>query len=98
MSKRHVKAHPMEFREQVVRLALSGGRRPREIAGEFEISSDSVRRWVRQAQVDSGERKDRLTTPEREVHSETAARNTPRADGARDPGNSRGLPAGMRAW
>ena len=67
MSKRHVKANPMEVREQVVKLALSGGRRPREIAGEFEISLDSVRRWVRQAQLDNGERKDGLTTPEREV-------------------------------
>ena len=66
MSKRHVKACPKKFREQVVKLALSSGRRPREIAGEFEISVDSVRRWVRQAQLDSGERKDGLTTPERE--------------------------------
>ena len=66
MSRRHVKAYPKEFREQVVKLALSSGRRPREIAEEFEISVDSVRRWVRQAQLDSGERKDGLTTPERE--------------------------------
>ena len=66
MSKRHVKACPKEFREQVVKLALSSGRRPREITVEFEISVDSVRRWVRQAQLDSGERKDGLTTPERE--------------------------------
>ena len=66
MSKRHVRAYPKEFREQVVKLALSSGRRPRKIAEEFEISVDSVRRWVRQAQLDSGERKDGLTTPERE--------------------------------
>ena len=66
MKKRHVKAYPKEFREQVVKLALSSGRRPREIAEEFEISVDSVRRWVQQAQLDSGERKDGLTTPERE--------------------------------
>ena len=49
-----------------MKLALSSGRRPREIAEEFEIPADSVRRWVRQAQLDSGERKDGLTTPERE--------------------------------
>ena len=54
MSKRHVKACPKEFREQVVKLGLSSGRRPREITVEFEISVDSVRRWVRQAQLDSG--------------------------------------------
>ncbi len=66
MSKRHVRAYPKEFQEQVVKPALSSGRRPREIAEEFEISVDSVRRWVRLAQLDSGERKDGLTTPERE--------------------------------
>ena len=82
MSRRHVKAYPREFREQVVKLALSSGRRPREIAEEFEISVDSVRRWVRQAQLDSGERKDGLTTPERDIR---------RAHGARDFGKSRGL-------
>ena len=65
MSRRHVKASPKEFREQVVKLALSSGRRPREIAEEFEISVDSVRRWVRQAQLDSGERKDGLAATHR---------------------------------
>ena len=97
MSNRNVKGCPKEFLEQVVKLALSSGHRPREIAEEFEISLDSLRRWVRQAQLDSGERKDGPTTPEREEHSETASRHPPRANGARDPGKSRGLPAGMRA-
>ena len=34
-----------------MKLALSSGRRPREIAEEFEISVDSVQRWIRQAQM-----------------------------------------------
>ena len=41
MSRRHVKACPKEFRGQVVELALSSGRRPRETAEEGEISVDS---------------------------------------------------------
>ena len=66
MSNRNVKACPKEFLEQVVKLALSSGHWPHEIAEEFEISVDSVWRWVRQAQLDSGERKDGPTTSERE--------------------------------
>ena len=66
MSKRHVKADPKGFREQIVKPALSSGRRPREIAEEFEISVDSVRRRVKQAELDRGGRRHGLSTPERE--------------------------------
>ena len=62
MSKRHVKAYPKEFREQVEKLALSSGRRPREIAEEFEISMDSVRLWVKLAKPDKCPRKRRCYT------------------------------------
>ena len=41
------------------------GRRPRKIAEEFGISADSVRRWVKQADLDTGKRKDGLSTTER---------------------------------
>ena len=59
MSRRHVKAYPKEFREQVVKLALSCGRRPTRITEEFEISVDSVRRRVKLAQLDKCPRKRR---------------------------------------
>ncbi len=65
MSQRYVKAYPKEFRAQVVQVFLAGGRRLREVAEEFEVSQDSLRRWVKQAQIDSGQRKDGLTTAER---------------------------------
>ena len=66
MSKRdYVKPYPKEFREQVVKVAQAGGRRPREIAEEFGISPDSVLRWVKQADLDAGRRKDGLSTSER---------------------------------
>ena len=66
MSKQaYVKPYPREFREQVVKLAQAGDRLPSEIAAEFEISVDSVRRWVQQAERDQGLRSDGLRSEER---------------------------------
>ena len=50
------KAYPQEFREQVVKLVQAGGQTVSEIAREFEISTDSVRRWLKQAERDAGSR------------------------------------------
>lgn len=67
MSKQaYVKAYPKEFREQVVKLMQVGGRSRREVAEEFGISEDSVRRWVQQAERDQGTRKDGVSSVERE--------------------------------
>ena len=59
------KAYPKEFREQVVKLVQAGGQTVSEIAREFEISTDSVRHWLKQAERDAGSRQDGLSTPER---------------------------------
>lgn len=67
MSKQaYVKAYPKEFREKVVKLMQVGDRSPREVAEEFGISEDSVRRWVQQAERDQGCRQDGLRSSERE--------------------------------
>ena len=67
MSKKvYVKPYPKEFREQVVQLVQLGDRSALEVAREFEISVDSVRRWVQQAERDQGRRQDGLSSPERE--------------------------------
>ena len=67
MSKKvYVKPYPKEFREQVVKLVQLGDRSALEVAREFEISVDSVRRWVQQAERDQGRRQDGLSSPERE--------------------------------
>jgi transposase len=42
------------------------GRNPEELAREFEPSGQSIRNWVRQADLDEGRRQDGLTTAERE--------------------------------
>ena len=54
-----------EFRSEAVRLARTTGRPLSEIAGDLGCSTESLRHWVKQTQVDSGEREG-LTTDERE--------------------------------
>ena len=56
---------PPEFRRQLVEL-VRAGRNPAELAREFEVSANSVRNWVRQADLDEGRREDGLSSDERE--------------------------------
>ena len=58
-------AYPPEYRRQMVELVRSG-RTPGELAREFDCSAQSIRNWVRQADLDEGRREDGLTTEERE--------------------------------
>ena len=62
----YVKAYPKEFRDKVVKLVQVGDRSTREVAEEFGILVDSVRRWVQQAERDQGSRQDGLRSAERE--------------------------------
>ncbi len=71
----HVKAYPKEFREKVVQLVQGGDRSQREVAEEFGISTNSVRRWVQQAERDQGSRQDGLRTSEREELSRLRREN-----------------------
>jgi transposase len=59
-------AYPPEFRREAVELVRSSGRPIPQIADELGVSSQSLRNWVRQGQLDSGERRDGLTSDERE--------------------------------
>jgi transposase len=55
----------VEFRRRIVELARAG--RPMEDLGrEFDVSANSIRNWLRQADLDEGRRADGLTTEERE--------------------------------
>jgi transposase len=42
------------------------GRRDQDVARELGVSSESLRLWIKQEQLDQGERDDGLTTGERE--------------------------------
>jgi len=50
------KPYPLESRREAVALYRSSGRSLREIAHDLGVSSESLRLWVKQAQVDAGER------------------------------------------
>ena len=58
-------AYPLVYRQQMVEL-VRAGRSPEELAQEFEPTAQSIRNWVKQADLDEGRRQDGLTTAEHE--------------------------------
>ena len=48
------KGFPEEFKSDVVRVARRGDLTIAEVAADFDISQESIRRWMRQADVDDG--------------------------------------------
>jgi transposase len=46
--------YPPEFREEAVRLVLTSGKRTSEIAADLGVSYESLRKWIKQHQVDGG--------------------------------------------
>ena len=59
------KKFPPEFKRDVVAVARRGDLTLAEVAADFDVSAESVRRWMRQADVDDGVR-DGLTTAEQD--------------------------------
>lgn len=68
MARKRPHAYPPEFRRKVVELARAG-RRLDELAAEFSLAPQTVRNWVKQADLDSGQRTDGATTDMREENA-----------------------------
>ena len=64
MARKHPPFTP-EFRRQMIELVRSG-RRPEQLAKEFEPTAQAIRNWVAQADRDGGSRDDGLKTEERD--------------------------------
>jgi|SRR6185437_8745946 len=61
MPKSHAPSPP-PFRAAAIRLARSGGKPMGEIARQLEVTSETVRPWLKQADIDDGVRHDGPTT------------------------------------
>ena len=57
--------YPDEFRSRIVELARNG-RKPSELAEEFEPTEQTIRNWIKQADRDDGKSAEGLSTDERE--------------------------------
>ena len=57
--------YPLEFRDEAVHLVREGGKSIGQVSKDLGIPDQSLRNWVKQADLDAGRRTDGLTTIER---------------------------------
>src|SRR3954451_10667699 len=55
-----------EFKAEIVELCQRGDRSVPQVARDFDLTETAVRSWVRQAELDAGDRSDGLASSERE--------------------------------
>lgn len=67
--------YPDELRGRAVRLVFEAGRPIAQVARDLGVHREALRSWVRQAEADSGKRRDRLTSEERERLNELEREN-----------------------
>jgi transposase len=58
--------YPDELRERAVRLVFESKRPVAQVARDLGIHKEALRQWVRQAEADTGRRRDLLSSEERE--------------------------------
>ena len=61
------KKYSPEFKRDVVTVARRGDLSVPEVAVDFDVSEESVRRWVRQADIDDGIQDGQTTTEQTEL-------------------------------
>ena len=61
------KKHPPEFKKDVAAVARRGDLTIPEVAVDFGVSQESVRRWMRQAEIDDGVREGKTSTEQSEL-------------------------------
>jgi transposase len=61
------KKFPAEFKRDVVTVARRGDLTIAEVAADFDVSPESVRRWMRQADIDDGVKDGATTAEQQEV-------------------------------
>ena len=67
--------YPPEFRAEAVCLVREGGRTPEELARDLGCTGQTIRNWLKQADLDAGRRRDGLTTADREELRRLRAEN-----------------------
>lgn len=67
--------YPPEFRAEAVELIRSGTKSYRQLSRDVGVSDQTLRNWVRQADLDAGRRHDGFTTGEREELRRLRAEN-----------------------
>jgi transposase len=60
------KKYPDELLDRGARMVAESGRPITHVARDLGINSETLRRWVRQAEADAGKRKELLSSSERE--------------------------------
>ena len=63
---KHTSAYPPEFRAEAIRLARTSGKPRSEIARDLGMTAETLRLWVKPADLDEGKRRDGLTSDEEE--------------------------------
>jgi transposase len=63
---RHGHPDPPAFRAEAMRLARTSGKSHRQIADDLGMTSETLRLWLKQADLDAGKRQDGLTSEKQE--------------------------------
>jgi len=63
---KHVQPYSPEFRAEAIRRARTSGKSHAQIAQDLGMTSETLRLWLKQADLDAGTRHDGLTSEEQE--------------------------------